>query len=234
VPTNTREPDATGYRERPSRLPGVVAWERQTRQADKGLVLPDGCMDLIWTDGDLIVAGPDTRAHGPDERPATYAGLRFPPGVGPAVLGVPAAELRDQRIPLSEIWPAARARRLAGRVTAAAGRLTALEEVGAQVMQPADPVLALIVKSLDAGAGVAQTAELAEMGERRLHRRCLDAFGYGPKTLARILRMNRALALARSGTPFATVAAQAGYADQAHLAREVKGMAGVPLSSLIK
>ena len=80
---------------------------------------------------------------------------------------------------------------------------------------------------------MAQTAELADMGERRLHRRCLDAFGYGPKTLARILRMNRALALARGGTPFATVAAQAGYADQAHLARDVKDMAGVPLSSLI-
>jgi AraC-like DNA-binding protein len=189
-------------------------------------------MDLIWTDGELIVAGPDTHAHGPGE-PATYAGLRFPPGVGPAVLGVPAAALRDQRVPLSDIWPAARACRLADRVTGAADRLAALEEVGAQVMPPPDPELALIVKSLDAGAGVAQTAELLDMGERRLHRRCLDAFGYGPKTLARILRMNRALALARAGTPFATVAAQAGYSDQAHLARDVKDMAGVPLSSLI-
>ena len=141
MPTTTREPDATGYRERPSRLPGVVAWERPTRQPDTGLVLPDGCMDLIWTDGDLIVAGPDTHAHGPGE-PATYAGLRFPPGVGPAVLGVPAAALRDQRIPLADIWPAARARRLADRVTGAANRLAALEEVGAQVMPAGDPVLA--------------------------------------------------------------------------------------------
>ncbi len=210
----------------------MVAWERPSPEGDTGLVLPDGCMDLIWTDGTLIVAGPDTRAHGPGE-PGTYAGLRFPPGTGPAVLGVPAAALRDQRVPLSDIWPAARVRRLAGQVNGAADRLSALEDLAARVMPPADPELGLIVKSLDAGAGVAQTAALAGLGERRLHRRCLDAFGYGPKTLARILRLTRALDLARKGIPFATVAAQAGYADQAHLARDVKDMAGVPLSSLL-
>ncbi|GIH06558.1 AraC family transcriptional regulator [Rhizocola hellebori] len=231
MPIASEQP-VTGYRERRSRLPGVVAWERPTPEADPGLVLPDGCMDLIWTDGTLIVAGPDTHAHSSGE-PATYAGLRFAPGMGPAVLGVPAAALRDQRVPLAQLWPAARVRRLADRVTGADNHLAALEDVAAQVMPPSDPALALIVKSLDAGAGVAQTAALLDMGERRLHRRCLDAFGYGPKTLARILRMNRALALARAGTPFATVAAQAGYADQAHLARDVKDMAGVPLSSLV-
>ena len=70
------------------------------------------------------------------------------------------------------------------------------------------------------------------LNERRLHRRCLAAFGYGPKTLARILRMNRAVDLARAGTPFATVAVAAGYADQAHLARDVRALAGVPLGLL--
>jgi AraC-like DNA-binding protein len=38
--------------------------------------------------------------------------------------------------------------------------------------------------------------------------------------------------LARRGTPQASVAAVAGYADQAHLAREVKALTGVPLSAL--
>jgi AraC-like DNA-binding protein len=46
--------------------------------------------------------------------------------------------------------------------------------------------------------------------------------------------MQRALALARAGTPLATVAATAGYADQAHLAREVKDLAGIPLRALIQ
>ena len=52
------------------------------------------------------------------------------------------------------------------------------------------------------------------------------------KTLARVLRLRRALALARAGTPFATVAVRAGYADQAHLARDVKALTGVPLGVL--
>ncbi|WP_143615380.1 helix-turn-helix domain-containing protein, partial [Streptomyces sparsogenes] len=66
-----------------------------------------------------------------------------------------------------------------------------------------------------------------------LHRRSLAAFGYGPKTLARVLRLNRALDAARAGTAFAEVAALAGYADQAHLAREVKALTGVPLGRLL-
>lgn len=59
------------------------------------------------------------------------------------------------------------------------------------------------------------------------------AFGYGPKTLARILRLRRALALAGAGVPFAETAARCGFADQAHLARDVRELAGVPLGRLL-
>jgi AraC-like DNA-binding protein len=45
--------------------------------------------------------------------------------------------------------------------------------------------------------------------------------------------LNRALDLARTGTPYASVAAQAGYADQAHLSRDVKALAGAPLRVLL-
>ena len=58
-------------------------------------------------------------------------------------------------------------------------------------------------------------------------------FGYGPKTLARIFRLSGAIDLALSGLPFVDVAAESGYADQAHLARDVKEFAGVPLSQLV-
>jgi AraC-like DNA-binding protein len=97
---------------------------------------------------------------------------------------------------------------------------------------PPDRAVAAVVDRLRAGATVAATAHAVGLTERSLHRRCLAAFGYGPKPLARILRMRRALALARGGTPFAAVAAAAGYADQAHLAREVRSLAGVPLGVL--
>jgi AraC-like DNA-binding protein len=66
-----------------------------------------------------------------------------------------------------------------------------------------------------------------------LHRRSLDAFGYGPKTLARMLRLQRALAAARSGVPLADTAMRTGFADQAHLSREVRALAGIPLGGLL-
>jgi transcriptional regulator GlxA family with amidase domain len=91
-----------------------------------------------------------------------------------------------------------------------------------------------VAERLARGRTVAQVADAVGLGERQLRRRCLHAFGYGPKTLARVLRFTRALDLARGGTAFAEVAAVAGYADQAHLAREVRALAGTPLGELLR
>jgi AraC-like DNA-binding protein len=195
-------------------------------------VLPDGCMDLMWSEGTLIVAGPDTTAS-VSETSSPYVGLRFAAGDAPAVLGVPGVELRDQRVPLADLWPAPMVRHLTAQVGSAPSIGAALEEIALSRIAPPDPAVTGIVSLLESGASVVETAAAVEMGERRLHRRCLDAFGYGPKTLARILRLQRALALARSGLGFATVAADAGYADQAHLSRDVKALAGVTLGALV-
>jgi AraC-like DNA-binding protein len=227
------------YHERASRLDGAVVWWRTVPAGGAVLrVLPDGCIDLIWTDGALLVAGPDTAVHLTPAAPGTrYTGLRLAPGTGPEVLGIPAHELRDQRVPLADLWAAAQVRRLAGQVAAAADPGAALEAVAGGRLGLADPprsAIAEVVARLRAGATVAATAAAVGLSERQLHRRSLAAFGYGPKTLLRILRMNRAVAMARGGTPFATVAAAAGYADQAHLAREVRALAGVPLGVLTR
>jgi transcriptional regulator GlxA family with amidase domain len=90
-----------------------------------------------------------------------------------------------------------------------------------------------VAAALGAGRPVAATADELGIGARQLHRRSLAAFGYGPKTLARVLRLQRALTLARSGLPFAETAARAGFADQAHLARDVRELAGMPLTDLL-
>lgn len=224
------------YRETRSRVPGAVLWQRTAPES--GLthrVLPDGCMDLIAIEDALVVAGPDTTAHVEEAVPgARYAALRFAPGTGPSILGVPALELRDQRVPLADLWPRASVRRLSDRLAGAQDLAAALDEAVAALSRRDDPLIVEVVARLRGGATVAATAGAVELGERQLHRRCLAAFGYGPKTLVRILRMNRALALARAGTPFASAAALSGYADQAHLSREVRALAGVPLGALIQ
>jgi AraC-like DNA-binding protein len=221
------------YRERASRISGAVAWQRTpTATGSVSRILPDGCMDLMWVDEQLVVAGPDTAAWLATIPPGTgYSALRFQPGTGPAVLGVPAHELRDQRVPLADVWPASQVRRLTARMHQAGNPIQTLEEIAAAGAAP-DRMISHIVARLRAGVPVGVTANAVGLGERQLLRRCLAAFGYGPKTLERILRMNHAVDLARGGTPFAAVAASTGYADQAHLAREVKALAGVPLTVL--
>lgn len=227
------------YGERASEeLPGAVVWWKHVAAGEpRRPVAPDGCLDVIWTGSSLLVAGPDT---GPNYyEPATpeprYVGLRLPPGVGPRVLGVPADELRDGRAPLADVWPSRYARQLTEQVGEADAPGEVLEAVASARACRAvvDPVAGRVLASVRAGASVAATAAEVGLSERQLHRRCLPAFGYGPKTLARVLRMTRAVDLARRGTPFATVAAVAGYADQAHLSRDIRSLTGVSLGELV-
>ncbi|WP_324786988.1 DUF6597 domain-containing transcriptional factor [Streptomyces sp. H51] len=217
---------------RPSVRPDVGPGDGAAR------VLPDGCMDLLWHEGRLLIAGPDTRAYAVEGVPGTrWAGVRFYPGTAPALLGVPAHELRDRRVDLADLWPAARTRGLTDLVNAAADPARGLEEAAlslAAAAGPPDPLLRRLVTALDAGRPVGATADALGLGARRLHRRALTAFGYGPKTLARVLRLQRALRLARDGVPLARTAALAGFADQAHLARDVKALAGLPLRELLR
>ena len=229
------------YEERASRVEGAVVWTRTAPEPGGGPVypvLPDGCMDLLWLGGRLTVAGPDTHAHVPQAPEATgggdCTGVRFAPGTAPVLLGVPACELRDRRVALADLWPEREAREVAERVAAATDPAAELESAAVRLAArsaPPDPRLRAVVDGLSAGRTVAATAETVGFSARQLHRRSLDAFGYGPKTLARVLRLQRALALVRSGVPYARAALVAGCADQAHLARETRDLAGLTLGA---
>lgn len=214
-----------------------MVWTNEPSGPGTGRVLPDGCMDLLWHDGRLLVAGPDTRAYITEGTPTAWAGVRFYPGTAPTFLGFPAHEVRDRRVELADLWSAAVVRRLSARVNAADDPASGLEEVAleraGEVSEPPDPLLGKVVAALHAGRSVAATADELGLGARQSHRRSLVAFGYGPKTLARVLRLRRALALARDGVAYAETAVRAGYADQAHLARDVRELAGLPLGELL-
>ncbi|MFJ8851415.1 DUF6597 domain-containing transcriptional factor [Streptomyces sp. NPDC102437] len=225
------------YEERVSRFDGAIVWTLTMPEGAVHPVLPDGCMDLLWIGGRLLVAGPDTRAATPSA-PADgrCAGIRFAPGTAPALLGVAAHELRDRRVDLADLWPSGRVRELTEQLAEAPDPAAELEAVAlrrAAGTAPPDPLLRYVADRLDAGWSVADTAQRAGLGARRLHRRSLAAFGYGPKTLARILRLQRALALVRSGTPYAEAAVRAGCSDQAHLAREMRDLAGTTLTAYL-
>ena len=84
---------------------------------------------------------------------------------------------------------------------------------------------------------VRDLARRFDLSERQLRRRIEAAVGYPPRTLARILRFQRFLGAARSsgssGHDLARLAAEAGYADQAHLTRDSRRLAGLPPGALL-
>jgi transcriptional regulator GlxA family with amidase domain len=66
------------------------------------------------------------------------------------------------------------------------------------------------------------------VGERQLRRRFTLAVGYGPATYLRVARLQRAITRARRATTLASLAADAGYADHAHLSRDCRELTGSP------
>ncbi|MDL4770942.1 DUF6597 domain-containing transcriptional factor [Actinomadura xylanilytica] len=233
----------SGYREVPApQWPGLVCvWTAELR-ADAAApfvqrVVPDGCVDLVWwwRDAQVRVAGPDTGPVPAVIEPGdALVGVRFGPGLAPPALGVPADAVRDGRVPLRELW-GAEADRLGAAMAGAADPGAVLARAAAARAAAGgagDPLVPAMVAGL-ARSPVRAVADDLGLGERQLRRRALAAFGYGPKTLQRVLRFQRALGMARAGRPLADVAYAAGYADQPHLAHEVRALAGEPIRALL-
>lgn len=83
---------------------------------------------------------------------------------------------------------------------------------------------------------LSELAEEVGLGERQLRRRVEHAIGYSPRMLRRVLRFQRFLRAARAAGPqrnLARLAVDAGYADQAHLARECRQLGGLPPGALL-
>jgi AraC-like DNA-binding protein len=208
-------------------------------------VLPDACMDILWVnDGEPEVAGPSTRAFVARVPPGTVVvGARFRPGWSAAVLGVDASELRDRHVPLADVSPrlarsfgaAVADREGAGEKAAVAGSLLARQLAAAP---PPDALVRGTVGWLAAHphGRVHELGRALHVSPRQLQRRLLSAVGYAPKTLHRILRLQRLLALAAAAGPgasLASLALAAGYADQAHMTRELGELAGHTPAALL-
>jgi AraC-like DNA-binding protein len=75
---------------------------------------------------------------------------------------------------------------------------------------------------------VEQLAERFGLGVRHLQRLVAGHIGFGPKWLIQRYRLQEAAAALRSDDPpqLATLAAELGYADQAHFSREFKAVVG--------
>ncbi|MBB2992997.1 AraC-like DNA-binding protein [Mycolicibacterium iranicum] len=151
------------------------------------------------------------------------------------VLGVPLAELANRSVPIEAVlgpsgadlvqrigdapsWP----QRFAIVDAALTDRLCEAPEVDAGV--------AWSLGQIVASGGAATIGSLAaELGwsHRRLIARYRDAVGLPPKTVARIIRFERARLHLERGADLTETAAECGYFDQAHLSREVRELSGL-------
>jgi AraC-like DNA-binding protein len=208
--------------------------------------LPTGGVELHCTIGSLPrlvgpLTGPSTEVLAPG---TTMVGVRFLPGGAAAVLGLPACELVDLTLDLDEVWGQAAVvlGELLSGTRSPEAALCILQEqlVGrrADGTQP-DLLVSEAVRQLMPwrASEVGSLSSLLAISESQLRRRCLAAVGIGPKALQRTLRFQGFLALVQSeraratpseGGGLADLAAEAGYADQAHLGRECVRLTGMP------
>jgi AraC-like DNA-binding protein len=215
-------------------------WMREAADDEPGesvLILPDGCVDLLWREGELVVAGLDqTARNSPVAAGKRILGLRLRPGVAGAVLGMPASEVLDVHVKLEELLGPA-AEELVERLAETDGDEQAfgvLEKmVGSRIEDGGpDPLVLAATRRLGfPGSRVDELAESLGISDRQLRRRFHQSVGYGPKTLDRVLRFRRLVAqagaVAAGESDLARVAADLGYADQAHMARDCLRLSGL-------
>ena len=201
------------YEERPPPPPLApwiaVCWQIVTEVDFDLRIPPDGCMDLIGGDvvGSFSSVG---MAHLPAG--SVSRGVRFHPGGLPALLGTPASELVDLRVPIGDVVP----------------RFRSLERLARDAAAP-DP----LVRAVWASQDVRDVARHSGYSARQLRRRVLAATGHSPKRLMRIARMQRLLLDGR-GESWARAAVEHGYYDEAHMANDVRELVGATPHALLR
>lgn len=217
------------YRARRAPRTGALLWRVESEPGDMR-VLPDGVMDLMWSEGEFLFAGADTTAmiSSSDDASVTW-GLRLAPGSAHSLLGIPMRELADGRFNLNELITVPTAVIDTSHTDPAA----ALEQLFLVLWEQATPELSTLrlAESLDKAArarlSVSDIADRHGFSQRTLRRVSDRVFGYGSKTLTSIHRFQYALHLVRSGTSLGEAATMAGYVDQSHMNRDARRLAGV-------
>jgi AraC-like DNA-binding protein len=186
----------------------ATLWRVHSPHAFDLRVLPDACVDLI---GGHVV-GSFTIATIVRLRPGEIeTGVRFRPGGFASLFGVPAGDLVDRRTPLEDVVPAGSLLQRAS----CAPRPDGLAELALQARS---------VRELAAATGYS---------ERHLRRRLIGTTGFGPKMLGRIGRMHRLLRAGR-GESWPRTAVEQGFFDEAHMANDIRELAGATPHALLR
>lgn len=216
-------------------------------------VVPTGKLHLVVRDGAplrlasggasfglAVVGGPRETAYDKDvSAPSASVGVVLAPGVSRALFGVPADVLAERHVSLEDLVGAAEASRLRERVLSRhepVARLAALEAwLEARVATSREALVDVRVArglarlALSPTATVSMMAAASGLGVRAFGRRFMASVGLSPRAFGRVVRLGRAIArlAATSSGSDAALALEAGYADQAHLCRDLRAFLGM-------
>jgi AraC-like DNA-binding protein len=160
--------------------------------------------------------------------------IRLSPAVAHAVLGA-TSELSGTVVALEDLW-GADARRLEEQLRAARSwdeRFLIAEAALARRYETGvafDPEVGFVWDLMVSGQGQVRVDKMAaevEWSRKRLWSRFGYQVGLSPKRAAQLIRFDHAVHCLAAGGSAAIVAAEAGYADQSHLHRDVVAFAGV-------
>ncbi|EFF88658.1 AraC family transcriptional regulator [Streptomyces sp. e14] len=238
--------------QRPSRVAGLTMAGFRVRELDGLRMVPHPAVTLLlefgagspvvdWAAGrqqrGSIVAGPGlgaggaVRARGEN---VECVQVRLSPVIARAVLGASPADLGDTVVSLDDLWgrEASRIRERLGEVPSWQGRFALTEALLARRHEagpPVDPEVACAWRRIVGSRGLARVDGLAaEVGwsRKRLWSRFRSQLGLPPKRAVKLVRFDHAAHRLVAGERAARVAADAGYADQSHLHRDIMAFAG--------
>ena len=205
---------------------------RSATQAGNGLhtILPDGTVSLCWLPSrKAVLIGPRMRAlQVPVVAGATYSGIRFVPGAAGSILGVDVPTLRDKVQPWDNDSFAE---------TMRGSSLDTFDQYFLGLVSKAgrkpDSIVALLAAEIVRSKGSLQIKPLlgqVDLSYRQALRRFYAATGLTPKEFARLRRLREACseALRRAEPGWVDLSGAAGFADQAHMAREFRDIYGWP------
>ncbi|MBL8740886.1 MAG: AraC family transcriptional regulator [Myxococcales bacterium] len=164
-------------------------------------------------------------------------------GAAEAVLGLPASRIGSGHAPLEDFWGTPRTARLLEALSVAQTKAEAAALLDRAIHEQlvtnkGDANQSLVLAAADRleRGSVRAVAHDLGVSERHLRRVFRDVVGLSPKTFASLARFRRAIRVARdnASASWASVAATAGYYDQAHLIAEFRAIAGVTPRSLLR
>lgn len=233
------------------RVPGVTMAGFRGRDGDSVdlAVIPHPAVVLAIEFGDERVVVED--ATGREYRGSLAAGMalgavrartrglacvqvRLSPSAAHAVLGTPDG-LSEGVVTLDDLW-GPDAARVEDRLRAASSWVDRFDIVDAALAQRYEagprvaPEIAHTWRRIVTSGGLVRVDRLAgEVGwsRERLWSRFRSQVGLTPKRAAKLVRFDRAAHRLVAGQSPARVAAETGYADQSHLHREVRDLAGM-------